>query len=229
MTRTKTRGTCALCGYESTKAGITRHLKTCPGTHDGKAGKATKLWQLRIQDAYSPLYWLDLEVKTGATLAAVDAYLREVWLECCGHLSAFDINGERYGGSHGGVPGGFDLGEKSLNVKLSGVLSPDLEFTHEYDFGSTTELTLKVTGEREGRVGPAPLRRLARNDAPTWPCRVCGEPATQLHTEMYDEENPFYCDLHRDLHAAQQGDEWAFLPVVNSPRMGVCGYTGPAA
>lgn len=39
---------------------------------------------------------------------------------------------------------------------------------------------------------------------------------------MYDDENPFYCDTH----AAARGDEWAFLPVVNSPRMGVCGYTG---
>ena len=205
---------------------MTRHLKTCPGTHDRTSGKAAQLWQLRTEDAYSTLYWLDLEVKTGATLADLDTYLREVWLECCGHLSAFDIERERYGGSHGlEAPGGFfDLGEKSLNVKIGTVLSPGLKFTHEYDFGSTTELTLKVTGEREGRIGPAPLRLLARNDAPTWLCRVCGEPATQLHTEeLYEEENPFYCDLH----AEQQGDEWAFLPVVNSPRMGVCGYTGP--
>ena len=224
MTRIKTRGTCALCGYKSSKAGLTRHLKTCPSAHDGKAGTAT-IWQLRIEDAYGTLYWLDIEVKTGATLATLDAYLREVWLECCGYLSAFDINRERYGGSHGlDASGGFDLGEKSLNVRVGAVLSPGLKFTHEYDFGSTTELTLKVTGEREGRIGSAPLRLLARNDAPSWPCRICGEPATQLHTEeMYDEEKPFYCELHRDLHAEEQGDEWAFLPVVNSPRMGVCG------
>lgn len=223
-TRTQTRGTCALCGYGSSKAGITRHLKTCPGTHDG-TGKAAKLLQLRAEDAYSAPYWLDVEVKERATLADLDAFLREVWLECCGHLSAFDIGRERYGGSYGlEAPGGFDLGEKSLNVKLGDVLSPDLKFTHEYDFGSTTELTLKVTGEREGRIGPAPLRLLARNDAPNWTCRVCGEPATQLDTEaMYDEENPFYCDRH----AEAQDDEGTFMLVVNSPRMGVCGYTGP--
>ena len=222
MTRNKTRGTCALCGYESSKAGVTRHLKSCPGKHGG-TGKATKVWQLRVEDAYSS-YWLDLEIKTGATLADLDPFLREVWLECCGHLSAFDIDRERYGDSYGlDAPGGFDLGEKSMNAKVEEVLSPDLKFTHEYDFGSTTELTLKVTGEREGRVGRAPLRLLARNDAPNWTCRVCGEPATQVHTEeIHEEENPFYCDLH----AEAQGDGWAFLPVVTSPRMGVCGYTG---
>lgn len=225
MTRIRTRGACALCGYESSKAGVTRHLKSCPGAHDSATGKATKVWQLRVEDAYSAPYWLDVEIKQTATLADLDAFLREVWLECCGHLSAFDIGRERYGGSYGqGAPGGFDLGEKSMKVKVEEVLSPDLKFTHEYDFGSTTELTLKVMGEREGRIGRAPLRLLARNDAPSWTCSVCGEPATQVHTEaMYEEGNPFYCDLH----AGAQEDEWAFLPVVNSPRMGVCGYTGP--
>lgn len=152
--------------------------------------------------------------------------MRKVWLECCGHLSAFDINRRRYTVDY---PLDDDLGwqspdERTMNVKVGEALASGMKFTHEYDFGSTTELTLKVTGEREGCIGPAPLRLLARNDAPSWSCRVCGEPATQLHTEeMYDEENPFYCDLH----AEAREDEWAFLPVVNSPRMGVCGYTGP--
>ena len=215
-----------MCGYESSKAGITRHLKSCPGEHDA-TGKATKLWQLRIEDAYSAPYWLDVELKASATLADLDTFLREAWLECCGHLSAFDIGQERYGGSHGlEAPGGFfDLGEKSMSVKVGDVLAPSLKFTHEYDFGSTTELTLKVTGEREGRIGPAPLRLLARNAPPTWTCRVCREPATQVDTEaVYDEENPFYCDCH-----AEAQEDGMLMPVVNSPRMGVCGYTGPPA
>ncbi len=109
-----------------------------------------------------------------------------------------------------------------MNVKLGEVLAPDLKFTHEYDFSSTTELTLKVTAEREGRIGRDPLRLSARNDAPTWECAVCGAAATQISTEaMWEEGNPFYCELHAE------GEEWTFLPVVNSPRMGVCGYIGP--
>lgn len=227
---TKTRETRALCGFESTKAGITRHLKTCPGAHDSATGRS-KLWQLRVQDAYSTLYWLDVEIKKTATLADLNVFLREVWLECCGHLSAFEIDREHCGGLYGlDAPGGFDLGEKSMNVKAGAVLAADKASTHEYDFGSTTELTLEVTGECEGRIGSAPLRLLARNDSSTWSCCVCGEPATQLHTEeMYEEENLFYCELHRDLHAEEQGDAYAFLPVVNSPCTGVCGYTGPEA
>lgn len=95
MTRTTARGTCALCGYGSSKAGLTRHLKSCPGAHDGSRGRPAK-FHLRAEDAESPLYWLDLEVKKSATLADLDAFLREVWLECCGHLSMFEIGGVRY-------------------------------------------------------------------------------------------------------------------------------------
>ncbi len=40
---------------------------------------------------------------------------------------------------------------------------------------------------------------------------------------MCEEENPFYCDRH----AETQDDEGVFLPVINSPRIGVCAYTGP--
>jgi len=31
-----------------------------------------------------------------ATLTDLDGFLRDIWLECCGHLSAFDIGTVRY-------------------------------------------------------------------------------------------------------------------------------------
>jgi hypothetical protein len=151
--------------------------------------------------------------------------LRVVWLECCGHLSAFDINRCRYTVDYE-LEDSFaflrDPDERTMKVKLGEILSPSLVFSHEYDFGSTTYLELKVVGEREGRIGREPLRLLARNDAPSWECSVCGAVAAQIDTEaMWEEGNPFYCERHAE------GEEWAFLPVVNSPRMGVCRYTGP--
>lgn len=225
MTPTPVRGTCALCGYSSTKAGLMRHLKTCSTAHDAKSGKPVRLFTLRIEDEYGGPWWLDLELQGRATLADLDAYLREVWLDPCGHLSTFEIACERYSGPYSPAAlGGFndldDFGEKSMDTRAEEVLSPGLTFTHEYDFVSTTALKLK--GEREGRIGRRSLRLLARNDAPAWTCRVCGEPATLVYTEeMYGDENPLYCEQH----AAD--DEYLYLPVVNSPPMGVCGYTGP--
>lgn len=41
-------------------------------------------------------YRLVIEVKNTATLEDVDQFLRDIWLECCDHLSAFEIDGISY-------------------------------------------------------------------------------------------------------------------------------------
>jgi hypothetical protein len=69
------------------------------------------------------------------------------------------------------------------------------------------------------------LRLLARNTPPVWPCAIWGEPATLLCSFCYaDGVNPFACRKHKRRHACGERD--GFMPVVNSPRMGVCGYCG---
>jgi hypothetical protein len=249
MARTTSYGNCALCGYRSNKAGMTRHLKTCAPEHDGKRGRAARLFHLRAEGDGAPRYWLDLEIKAGATLVELDRFLRTIWLECCGHLSMFKVGNTHYNLDHDEEDGfeddleslfeGFPVAnrelfeelrarqpkERDMDVPLAEVLESGLRFSHEYDFGSTTYLKLKVSGEREGRIGGGALRLLARNEPLEWSCRVCGKPATQLHTEeMWNDDNPFYCEVHAEAHE----DDWAFMPVVNSPRMGVCGYTGAA-
>src|SRR5438045_3051287 len=51
---------------------------------------------LTVEDREIGAYWLHLEAGPTATLEDLDLYLRRIWLECCGHLSAFQINGVRY-------------------------------------------------------------------------------------------------------------------------------------
>jgi hypothetical protein len=181
-----------------------------------------------VEDVYSPFFWLDLEIKTGARLHDLDDFLRGIWLECCGHLSAFDIDGVSYSvspsvgiGMFGGLPE-----DRGMDVKLKDVLSAGTVFHHTYDFGTSTELKLRMVDEREGRVGREPLRVLSRNDPPVWACEICGEPATQIcGICMFESDNPFYCEEHAEDHDCEE--EEMLLPVVNSPRMGMCGYTGP--
>lgn len=200
---------------------MTRHLKSCSPDHDLPRGRGTSIFHLRAEDAYSPYFWLDLEIKTGATLDDLDDFLRDIWLECCGHLSSFDIEGVSYTVSTYGGP--FD-DDRSIDVELAEVLADGTRFEHTYDFGTSTELKLRVVGEREGRIGREPLRLLSRNEAPVWACMVCDRPAAEICTYcIYERENPFLCDTHAEEHGCE---EEALLPVVNSPRMGMCGYTG---
>jgi hypothetical protein len=95
--------------------------------------------------------------------------------------------------------------------------------TYDYDFGSTTRLMVERTGGREGRIGKLFVRLLVRNDPLPWLCGTCSAPATLICCAHDDDGSPFVCDAHEANHEC--ADEM-FLPVVNSPRMGVCGYAG---
>jgi hypothetical protein len=166
---------------------------------------------------------MHLLVRADASLMELDRFLRAIWLECCGHLSAFTIHGDRYASDP--IE---DLDEEDMDATIREVLSPGAEFLHEYDYGSTTELALKVVSEYTGRPssGEAPVQLLARNEPPPLACGVCGRPATHVCTQCIDLGEGWLCDECAQDHEC--GEEM-LLPVVNSPRVGICGYTGEQA
>lgn len=221
--RTVSYGKCFLCGETLAKNAVSRHLAKClPAHEEGGKGQPVRLFHLLVEGYNASGYWLHLEIPAAATLETLDNFLRDIWLECCGHLSAFEIHGRRYEVATEGADFSFyDERPKAMkSARLEKILSVGDAFSHEYDFGTTTELKLKVVGER---MGPAPkekVRLLARNYAPDLRCSVCGEPAEVVYVYEYPYEP--YCEEH-----GMEKDEEGLLPVVNSPRMGECGYTGP--
>lgn len=219
-------GTCSLCGKSFSRTSMTLHLKKCglPDAEERGAAVPAELpsnrsYHLFVEARYARAYWLHLAVPVEAPLARVDAFLRQIWLECCGHLSAFTIAGQRY--TSGAMR---ELGESGMQARLELLLTPGMAFTYEYDFGSTTELNLKVLGVRDRRTKRRTVELLARNDAPQVACEKCGsQPATQICTECAYEDHGWLCENCAEDHDC--GTEMC-LPVVNSPRAGVCGYTG---
>ena len=82
---------------------------------------------------------------------------------------------------------------------------------------------------REGKPTTAkPLALMARNRMPEAKCIECDRPAKWLCQECLIEENKWgvLCDKHKKTHPHKNYDEPTRL--VNSPRLGTCGYTGPA-
>ncbi len=231
--RQTSRGMCVFCKQLYTGSGMGRHLQSCPARQAAIAaeqkarGTSTTLFHLYVKGTYAPLFWMHLELPATATLWELDRFLRDTWLECCGHLSAFTIEGTSYELDTDGIdamwPEFFGQRERprSMEVRLGSVLRPGLSFSHEYDFGSTTYLTLKVIAARKGVWRKQDrIRILARNELPDFRCQECGRPAVWIDTfGDYD----LLCE-----ECAGERDEEGFLPVVNSPRMGVCGYTGEA-
>ena len=237
--RKQSRGVCTYCGRELSKGGISNHLRTCPerqaaiATANAKSGRNEILYHLQVLDntpsfyAVADLwsdYWLHLEMRGGATLQDLDQYLRNIWLECCGHLSGFTIGEYFYTQTYN--DSGYE--EKAMTVQVRKLFRPDMTIPYEYDFGTTSELLIKVVGLREGKAtSPHPIALMARNSFTPPPCLICGQPATDLCAEcLSDQQNasPVFCDEHADEHEHVD----MLMPIVNSPRTGLCGYTGPA-
>lgn len=196
----------------------------CAPQHDRTTGTPCELYQLRVEGKGAPIFWLDVEVKGTSPIRRLDDLLRRVWLDCCGHLSAFETGGLRYAVmvDH---EFGVNPNERSMSAKVSQVLtSPKQRLSYEYDFGSTTELTLRLINVRTGIIGRPATRLLARNEPPVWTCGACDAPATLVCSFCLGHDNPLVCARHAPEHTCAEDE--GFLPVVNSPRMGVCGYTG---
>ena len=223
MKKTKqSEGKCLICGNVFSKRAMSGHLEKCIQKIETPMGKG-RLWEgeifhIRVEGRDSPQYWLNIEASAKATLKDIDKFLREIWLECCGHLSAFTIGEVSYS-SH---PDRYS-NERGMNIALWKVLEMGLKFHHEYDFGTTTDLTLKVVSGRSGKI-KGKVCLLARNEAPSINCSLCGKPASDVCTECIWEDNGAW--LCEDCAEKHECGEDMLLPVVNSPRVGMCGYTG---
>jgi hypothetical protein len=221
----QSRGGCAFCGKEMTKGGLTKHLKTCVARHkaientetDKKtAKKKQSLFHLQVKDAYLSDFWLHLEINGHANLGDLDQYLRVIWLECCGHLSQFSVGG--WGGE-----------ELSMEVNIERIFTPGLELTHIYDFGTSSETLITAVDVRQGiPLTKHPIYLMARNKIPETSCAECGKPSGWLCMECLIEEGEWItlCEEHVKTHPHDNYGEP--IELVNSPRLGMCGYTGPA-
>lgn len=197
------QGNCYLCGKELGKAAMKNHLlKVHSEAEDGQ-----DCLLLKAEGVYDKDYWLYFDIPVSSSLSTVDRFLRDIWLECCGHISAFL------------GPGHLEIGK---NRKL-GSFPVGTQLLHEYDFGDTTETKITIIAGTRRKAQKKAVRLLARNVPPVFACSRCGKPAVAICTEcMWSGVNPFYCEDCGEEHEHED----MLLPVTNSPRMGICGYTG---
>ena len=205
MMQASSKGNCYICGKTLTETGAKRHLLT----HEYSGVKPQKCRLIKVEDLYDKNYWLYVDIPYTSTLETLDSFLRNIWLECCGHLSAF------YVGSYEEI----GMSKKISTIPDGSVLG------YEYDFGSTTELKISFVGIITRKWQKTAVRLLVRNEAPEYVCKECGKPADYICVECtYESDDPFFCESCAEKHFKE--DHEFGLPVVNSPRMGVCGYEG---
>jgi hypothetical protein len=234
---------------------MTRHLEACrqkAGEKEYGTRQETQrmsVFHLLVEGEPLPMYWLHLEVATDVTLETLDQFLRAIWLECCGHLSAFTIDDAHYcADEEMGDLKRWQVGRRAMQTTLGVVMRPGQSSIYEYDFGTTTELRLKVITAREVETQNGAIRILARNTLPPIPCNLCGQPATSVCLRCWYGSDDYERELEERAGAGLEEEERAEqgylcaicaashqhrkadlkpLRRVNSPRAGVCGYTGP--
>ena len=150
-------------------------------------------------------HWMMLVAQPTTSLRQLDRFLRHQWLECCGHMSHFEIDDVQYSAA---VPGPGDApmfdndlaepDEEHMVHTLEETTTIGAMFHHEFDYGDTTCLDLECVS-----TIPVPHRYLpefinppdqsqghqdgfitivARN-LPPERCFTCGSVATSRHYE----------------------------------------------
>ncbi len=208
---------CGVCGKGMTSRGIKRHLGSCLDKNIDKIVDQTKqkpgVYHLRVEPGYGgSTYWLHLAVDQNINLEKLDDFLRNIWLECCGHMSAF-FSGRA-----------FVSDELPLSMKIGQVLEPGQSLPYVYDFGSETNLVITALSSHPGKLkGKKKIAVLARNPEPEIMCDECSSNRAEYicHECLMDRDTGLLCPSCLEKHDCE---EEMIVRVMNSPRSGVCAY-----
>jgi len=193
---------CNIC--EKEYKGVKRHLNSCIEKKFEKGSES--LYYLIVRSEFTPHY-LHISMKASATLEDLDAYIREVWMECCGHMSDFSIRGARE--------------QLSLNSSIEKIFSSTDRVDYVYDYGSSSELVVEFVKEFKGRQSTL-IKTLSRNPHIRVVCQACKKrDAVAVCSQCVWDEKGYLCSKCMPKHDCGMD---MLLPYVNSPRTGVCAY-----
>lgn len=222
--------TCEFCQASVPQDEADDHVDACLDTFLGEAGGAPvakrgggEAYHVRVAGGgIAGRHQLHLEVRGDAEFHDVDRVLRDLWLECCGHLSLFETEDTMFYRSEASAR---QLGGRTMETRVGTRLGAGDAARYEYDFGSTTTVALEAVSARPRATSGERVRVLARNQAPEPDCDACGDaPAERVCSLCRHRAGGLLCEACAGDHAC---DDHALSPLPNSPRAGVCGYVGP--
>jgi hypothetical protein len=203
---TKSEGYCIYCNKLFSKQEIGKHLAAHLSGME-KAGHESSAVNYCHIEVDSEELFLHLLVKGDAKMKVIDKFLKDIWLSAFGHKN-FKV---------------------SMSHLVEDVFEPRIKIFHDYDFGSTTRVFLK--GLKHYHLNDKEkIILLSRNEPLKIHCSLCKKkPAAYLCTECFsDGDYSYFCEKCSVLHEEEckAFTNYSQMPVVNSPRMGICGYEG---
>lgn len=212
MNKIKTKGICSYCKSEvvKNKRSIMKHILNCEEFIISNDKNISPHIILLIEGRHSPAYWLVIKAKSDITMEIIDEFLRDIWVECCNHMSGFFNSNLKVG----------------MTRKVSDVFKEGNKINYIYDFGSSTEISLSLLEEIDGKVDKD-IQILMRNKEIDYRCSYCNSKAVKMCPFCVSEDEGLLCESCIENHncSGDEGEDF-FLPLVNSPRTGECGYCG---
>ena len=208
-------GKCLYCDKEITARTIVTHLvKHLTEIEKSNKEKTKLFYHIEVKAKYDKKFFLQLLFESESKLKVIDDFLRDIWLECCGHISAFRSQHN----------------EIKMNKKVGEVFSIFDKIDYDYDFGSTTSLELNGIKSYNLPFLDEKIILLSRNEPLKLICRACDVSPAETMCIVCCDENGFYayCKKCAKKHKKTCEDfaDYAEVEIVNSPRCGECGYTG---
>lgn len=226
----KSEGKCHFCGEMKTQRSINTHLSKHlqQMEKDPEIGKKIKSYLVYVRAGEM---FLSLWVNADTSFAELDHFLRGIWLECCGHLSSFRDKNGYYKQPTSKDTWGLEPDEQEvpMTFTLRKVMEKGKKLDYEYDFGSTTYLSIEVKGEYTIEPAEYVVVLLSRNEPLKILCQTCQKaPAAAICSVEGWDSDSLFCEKCAKKHAKTCKDfaDYARLEVVNSPRMGICAYGG---
>lgn len=223
------KGKCYFCGREVTSGGGANHIKNCKNRlgiiEENKKieGRYVEKMILLIKDKYIKDFWMYISIEKNAKLKDLDKFIRDVWVECCGHLSCFKIKDKIYGENRIADDIWNDY-NGDLNMRIKNLVQIKNIFEYEYDFGSTTYITIKVIDEFSDIKTKNNIEILARNNEPIVKCNDCGEKAKYEFEDGYEGISKCLCDECIKNYDQSEDNYIEEIECANSPRFGICDY-----
>jgi DNA-binding transcriptional regulator/RsmH inhibitor MraZ len=201
---------CNICHNFFASSGIQRHVGACSKKYVESSKSESSSYLFKIYDKYMPDYFLHVLISEEAQLGHIDNFLRDIWLECCGHMSAFRQ----------------DYDELKMDDYVE-CLTHAKKTEYTYDFGSSTNLIIEFKKEFHGTQEHL-IKLVARNTAIKASCHRCeNKEAKFICTEcMYGGDEIIFCAdcVKKHIEKYHDGESYMISNFVNSPRTGVCGY-----
>jgi hypothetical protein len=164
-----------------------------------------------------------VKVNDSVTLRDIDLFLKNHWVECCGHMTLMKIMDVEFTYNTERKYNGQNNGEFTMKTPLSCINALDTyRLVYWYDMGSTTEIyieTVEKLQPNESNMSATTksysqstsIEIIHENSPYEYKCDSCGDPAVFI-----EEYEPKCKSCIKDMELA--------LSICNSPRMGICGY-----